>query len=48
LVDRATLSKTWILRRILNPMNSVDAMEFLLQKMDSTKTNDEFFKSMNS
>ena len=48
LVDRATLSKTWMLRRIVNPMSSVDAMEFLLQKLDNTKTNEEFFKSMNS
>ncbi len=48
LVDRATLSKIWMLRRIVNPMNSVDALEFLLQKIDNTKTNEEFFKSMNS
>jgi transcription termination factor Rho len=48
LVDRATLSKVWMLRRIVNPMNSVDAMEFLLQKIENTKTNEEFFKSMNS
>jgi transcription termination factor Rho len=48
LVDRATLSKVWMLRRIVNPMNSVDAMEFLLQKIEHTKTNEEFFRSMNS
>jgi transcription termination factor Rho len=48
LVDRATLSKTWMLRRIVNPMNSLEAMEFLTQKLENTKTNDEFFKSMNS
>ncbi len=48
LVDRATLSKTWMLRRIVNAMNSVEAMEFLLQKIDNTKTNEDFFKSMNS
>ncbi len=48
LVDRATLSKVWMLRRIVNPMNSVEAMEFLLQKIDHTKTNEEFFRSMNS
>lgn len=48
LVDRATLSKTWMLRRIVNAMNPVEAMEFLLQKIDNTKTNDDFFKSMNS
>ena len=48
LVDRATLAKTWMLRRIVNPMNAVEAMEFLGQKMDNTKTNEEFFKSMNT
>jgi transcription termination factor Rho len=48
LVDRATLSKAWMLRRIVNPMNSLEAMEFLLSKLDATKTNAEFFKSMNS
>jgi transcription termination factor Rho len=48
LVDRSLLSKIWVLRRIVNPMTSLEAMEFLLQKIDSTKTNDEFFKSMNS
>ena len=47
LLDRATLSKIWMLRRITNPMSSIEAMEFLLQKIDNTKTNDEFFKSMN-
>jgi len=48
LVERATLSKTWMLRRIVNSMNSTEAMEFLQQKIDNTKTNEEFFKSMNS
>lgn len=48
LVDRALLSKIWILRRIVNPMTPIEAMEFLLQKLDSTKTNEEFFKVMNS
>ncbi len=48
LVDRATLTKTWMLRRIVNPMNSLDAMEFLIEKISHTKTNEEFFKSMNS
>ena len=48
LVDKAILSKTWILRKILNPMTSVDAMDFLLKKMENAKTNQDFFKSMNS
>ncbi len=47
LVDKATLQKMWVLRRILNPMGTVDAVEFLLGKMKSTKNNDEFFDSMN-
>ena len=48
LVERSTLSKTWMLRRIVNPMSSIEAMEFLLGKIENAKTNDEFFKSMNS
>ncbi len=48
LVDRATLSKVWMLRRIVNPMSSLEAIEFLLHKLEHTKTNEEFFKSMNS
>ena len=47
LVDPATLQKMWILRRILNPMGTVDAVEFLIGKMKQTKNNDEFFQSMN-
>jgi transcription termination factor Rho len=48
LVDRATLSKMWVLRRIINPMGTIDSMEFLLSKFKETKTNAEFFNSMNS
>ena len=47
LVDKDTLQKMWVLRRILNPMGTVDAVEFLLGKMKQTKNNDEFFNSMN-
>ena len=47
LVDRATLQKMWVLRRILMPMGAVDAIEFLLDKLRHTKTNEEFFESMN-
>lgn len=47
LVDPATLQKMWVLRRILNPMGTVDAVEFLLGKMKETKNNDEFFNGMN-
>ncbi|MCH8092813.1 MAG: transcription termination factor Rho, partial [Proteobacteria bacterium] len=48
LLDKATLSKIWVLRRILQPMGVVDAMEFLLEKLKSTKSNEEFFESMNT
>jgi transcription termination factor Rho len=48
LVDRGTLSRMWVLRRILNPMGTVDAIEFLLDKMKHSKTNDDFWNSMNS
>ncbi|PZP57488.1 MAG: transcription termination factor Rho [Micavibrio aeruginosavorus] len=47
LVDKQTLQKMWVLRRILNPMGTVDAMEFLLDKLKDTKGNDDFFQSMN-
>ena len=47
LVDQATLSRMWVLRRILNPMGTSDAMEFLLDKLRRTKDNAEFFASMN-
>lgn len=41
------LQKVWVLRKILSPMNSVDAMEFLIDKLGSTKNNAEFFDKMN-
>jgi transcription termination factor Rho len=47
LVDKATLSKMWVLRRILMPMGVVDAMEFLIDKLKSSKTNADFFSAMN-
>jgi transcription termination factor Rho len=47
LVDKATLQKMWVLRRILNPQGAADAMEFLLGKMRTSKNNDEFFSAMN-
>lgn len=47
LVDQASLTKMWVLRRILNPMGTIDAMEFLLDKMKDTKNNDDFFRLMN-
>jgi len=47
LVDPATLSKMWVLRRILMQMGTVDAMQFLLDKMKDAKSNEDFFASMN-
>jgi transcription termination factor Rho len=47
LVDKATLSKMWVLRRILMPMGVVDAMEFLIDKLKGSKTNADFFDRMN-
>ena len=48
LVEPDILRKMYVLRRILNPMGTVDAMEFLLDKLRQTKTNGEFFESMNT
>jgi transcription termination factor Rho len=48
LVDKIDLQKTYVLRRILNPMGTTDAIEFLLSKLKQTKTNSEFFDSMNT
>ncbi|MFQ3595929.1 MAG: transcription termination factor Rho [Sphingomonadaceae bacterium] len=47
LVDKAKLAKMWVLRRILMQMGTVDAMEFLLDKMKDSKSNEDFFASMN-
>jgi len=47
LVDKDNLSKMWVLRRILMQMGTVDAMEFLLDKMKDSKTNEDFFATMN-
>lgn len=47
LLDKAILSKTWMLRKILSTMDSVSAIEFMKDKLDTTKNNAEFFDSMN-
>lgn len=47
LIGKDNLQKMFVLRRILSPMGTVDAMEFLLGKLKRTKNNDEFFGSMN-
>jgi transcription termination factor Rho len=48
LVDKSELSKIFVLRRILNPMGPADAIDFLLSKLKQTKTNSDFFDSMNT
>ena len=48
LIDKVDLQKTFVLRRILNPMGTTDAVEFLLSKLKQTKSNAEFFDSMNT
>ena len=48
LVDKGTLTKMWVMRKILAPMGPMDGIEFLLEKLGDTKTNDEFFDKMNS
>jgi transcription termination factor Rho len=47
LVEKDKLSKMWVLRRILMQMGTIDAMEFLLDKMKDSKTNEDFFATMN-
>ena len=48
LVDKMDLQKTYVLRRILNPMGTTDAIEFLIGKLKQTKSNADFFESMNT
>ncbi|MCD4719775.1 MAG: transcription termination factor Rho [Desulfobacula sp.] len=48
LLDPMVLNRVWILRKLLSSLNSVDSMQFLLEKMQGTKDNKEFFELMNS
>lgn len=48
LVDKADLNRLWILRKVLAPMNVVDSMEFLLDKLQAVKTNSDFLTAMNN
>ena len=48
LLSKKELSRVWILRKLLNEMNPIEAMEFLLDKMRATRTNEEFLDSMSS
>jgi transcription termination factor Rho len=46
LIDKASLNRIWILRKVLHPMNVVDSMEFLISKLGATKSNQAFLDSM--
>ncbi len=48
LVDKSTLSKMWVLRRVVNPMGVIEGIEFLIDKLKETETNKDFFNSMNT
>ena len=48
LLTREELSRVWVLRKLLNEMNLIEGMEFLLEKMRETKDNKDFLRSMNS
>jgi transcription termination factor Rho len=48
LLDPIILNRVWILRKLLSSLNSVDSMQFLLEKMEGTKSNKEFIELMNS
>jgi len=47
LLDEFTLQRVWLLRQLLHPLNVIDSMEFLLDKLTKTETNREFLESMN-
>ncbi len=46
LIEKTSLNRIWILRKVIHPMNVVDSMEFLLDKLSETKTNQEFLDNM--
>ena len=48
LLAEKELNRVWLLRKVLQPMGTVDAMEFLLEKIRQTKTNADFLDSMNT
>lgn len=47
LISKEDLNRIWVLRKVLQPLNPIDAMEFLIDKISGTKTNAEFLDSMN-
>jgi len=46
LIRKEDLNRIWILRKVLQPQNSIDAMEFLIEKVQGTTSNDDFLDSM--
>ena len=48
LIDKSTLSKAWVMRKVLNPMGTTEAIEFLISKLKYSKNNEDFFKQMNT
>ncbi|MSO13814.1 Transcription termination factor Rho [Rickettsiales endosymbiont of Trichoplax sp. H2] len=48
LIDKGTLAKAWVMRKILNPMGTTEAIEFLINKLKYSKSNEDFFKQMNT
>jgi transcription termination factor Rho len=48
LLPETTLNRMYILRKVLQPLSPVDSMEFLMEKVKATDSNDEFLESMNS
>ena len=48
LLSREELSRVWVLRKLLNEMNIIEGMEFLLEKMRETQNNKDFLRSMNA
>jgi len=47
LLDKNVLHRVWVLRKLLAPLSTIDSMEFILDKISKTKTNQEFLESMN-
>jgi transcription termination factor Rho len=46
MIDQGLLQKVWILRKLLHPMDEIQAIEFMLDKLKATKSNEEFFNFM--
>ena len=46
MIDQGMLQKVWILRKLLHPMDEIQAIEFMLDKLKATKSNEEFFNFM--